>query len=76
MAMTNDIKASTLEIKGTKKKVRKKKPLPKQYKAPPGSAREKALRRAAALYKKGKKSAAFKLRDKMEKANARKKKTR
>jgi len=74
MAMTNDIKASTLEIKGTKKK--KKKPLPKQYKAPPGSAREKALRRAAALYKKGKKSAAFKLRDKMEKANARKKKIR
>lgn len=74
MATTNDIKASTLEIKGTKR--RKRKPLPKQYKAPPGSAREKALRRASMLYKKGKKAQAFKLRDKMEKANASKKKTR
>lgn len=48
----------------------KKKPLPKQYKAPPGSARAKQLARASKLYKSGKKAAAFKLRDQMEKREA------
>jgi len=73
MATTYDIKASTLEIKERKKMKRKKKALPSQYKAPPGSAREKALRKASALYKSGKKKAAFKLRNKMEKSYGRKK---
>lgn len=55
---------------------RKKKALPSQYKAPRGSAREKALRKSAALYKSGKKKAAFKLRNKMEKDYARKSKSK
>lgn len=76
MATTYDIKASTLEIKGRKKMKRKKKALPSQYKAPRGSAREKGLRKASALYKSGKKSAAFKLRNKMEKSYARKSKNK
>ena len=45
---------------------KKRKALPKQYKAPKGSKREKQLRKASALYKAGKKQAAFKLRNKME----------
>jgi|TARA_R100000084_G_scaffold98016_1_gene52094 hypothetical protein len=49
-----------------KKKTKKKKALPKQYSAPKGSTREKKLRKAAKLYKSGNKSAAYKLRDKME----------
>lgn len=48
----------------------KKKPLPKGYKAPPGSTRAKQLARAAKLYKSGKKAAAFKMRDQMEKKEA------
>jgi len=44
----------------------KKKPLPKGYKAPPGSARAKKLAQASKLYKSGRKQAAFKLRDAME----------
>lgn len=40
--------------------------LPSQYKAPPGSARERAIRRAAKLYKQGKKQQAFRLRERME----------
>ena len=56
----------------------KKKPLPKQYKAPPGSPRAKKLAAASKLYKSGKKAAAFKMRDAMEKkeAKARGKKAR
>lgn len=48
----------------------KKKPLPKGYKAPPGSARAKQLARASKLYKSGNKAAAFKMRDEMEKKEA------
>ena len=51
----------------------KKKALPKQYKAPKGSKREKQLRRAAMLYKTGNKKAAFALRERMEKKARRKK---
>ena len=40
--------------------------LPVGYDAPPGSARERAMRRAAQLYKSGNKQAAFRLRDRME----------
>ena len=69
MAITTDIKASTLEIKG-KRKMKKRKPLPKQYAAPPGSSREATIRRAAKLYKSGKKVAAFRLRNKQEAAEA------
>lgn len=54
----------------------KKKPLPKQYKAPPGSTRAKQLARAAKLYKSGKKAAAFKMRDQMERKVRRGKKKR
>ena len=57
-----------------KKKKTKKKALPKQYNAPKGSTREKQLRKAAKLYKSGNKSAAYKLRDKMEKKERGKKK--
>lgn len=45
----------------------KKKPLPKTYKAPPGSPRAKQLAKATALYKSGKKQAAFDMRGRMEK---------
>lgn len=45
----------------------KKKPLPKTYKAPPGSPRAKQLAKASALYKSGKKQAAFDMRERMEK---------
>jgi len=48
----------------------KKKPLPAGYKAPPGSARAKQLARASKLYKSGRKQAAFKMRDEMEKREA------
>ena len=51
-----------------------KKALPKQYKAPRGSKREKQLRRAAMLYKTGNKKAAFALREKMEAAVRKKRK--
>jgi hypothetical protein len=53
--------------------MKKKSTLPSQYKAPKGSSRYKKLKRAAKLYKSGKKSAAFKLRNKMEESYARKK---
>tara|TARA_R100000315_G_scaffold25878_1_gene9982 strand:+ start:3789 stop:3968 length:180 start_codon:yes stop_codon:yes gene_type:complete len=46
---------------------KKKKPLPKKYEAPVGSKRYKQLKKASRLYKSGKKQAAYKLRDKMEK---------
>lgn len=73
MAITTDIKASTLEIKGKgKKRKGKRRPLPKAYAAPPGSAREKTMRRAAKLYKTGKKAAAFKMREKQEAQERRK----
>jgi len=45
----------------------KKKPLPKTYKAPPGSPRAKQLAKASALYKAGKKQEAFDMRERMEK---------
>lgn len=54
----------------------KKKPLPSQYKAPPGSARAKQLARASALYKSGRKQAAFKMREEMEKKEAKRGKTK
>lgn len=56
----------------------KKKALPKGYKAPPGSPRAKKLATASKLYKSGKKAAAFKMREAMEKkeAKARGKKAR
>ena len=53
---------------------KKKKALPKKYGAPKGSDREKKLRKASKLYKSGNKSAAYKLRDKMEKKERGKKK--
>lgn len=71
MATTQDIKASTLEIKGRRRRKRKMAPLPKQYKAPPGSAREKTMRKAARLYKSGKKQQAFKIRNRQEAAERR-----
>ena len=49
-----------------KRKVKKRKPLPKAYKAPPGSKRAALLRKAEKLYKSGNKQAAFKLRERME----------
>lgn len=73
MAITTDIKSSTLEIKGKRPMKKRKKPLPKQYAAPPGSAREKGIRRAAKLYKSGNKVAAFRLRNRMEAAEMKKK---
>jgi hypothetical protein len=52
--------------KKKKKKMKRKKKaiskLPVGYDAPPGSARERAMRRAAQLYKSGNKQAAFRLR--------------
>lgn len=57
----------------TKKAPKKKKPLPKQYDAPPGSKREILLRKAGELYRSGKKQQAFKMRNKMEEANAKSK---
>ena len=45
---------------------KKRKPLPKRYGAPPGSQREKLMRKAERLYKAGKKAEAAKLREKME----------
>ena len=47
----------TKKVKPTGRR-KKKKPLPKQYKAPAGSKREKLMRRAARLYKSGNKQAA------------------
>ena len=52
------------------KKGLKLKPLPKQYGAPPGSKRALLLRKAARLYKSGRTRAAFKMRDHMEKMEA------
>lgn len=69
MAISSDVKSSTLEIKG-KRKMKKRKPLPKQYAAPPGSVREKTIRRAQKLYKSGQRAAAFRLRNKQEAAEA------
>jgi len=48
----------------------KKKALPAGYKAPPGSPRAKKLATASKLYKSGKKAAAFKMREEMEKKEA------
>jgi len=61
--------------KKTKKK-KKPTPLPRQYDAPVGSKRYKQLKKAAKLYKAGKKKQAFAMREKMEKRirDARKKK--
>jgi len=50
--------------------------LPVGYNAPPGSARERAIRRAAKLYKSGNKQAAFRLREQMEKRERAKKKSK
>lgn len=47
--------------------------LPAGYDAPPGSARERAIRRAAKLYKSGNKQAAFRLREQMERRERAKK---
>ena len=47
---------------------KKEKANPKQYKAPEGSARDKKLDKAKDLLKSGDKTAAYKLRDDMEKA--------
>jgi hypothetical protein len=58
------------------KKGLKLKPLPKQYGAPPGSKRAALLRKAARLYKSGRKRAAFKMRDRMERKVRRGKKAR
>jgi len=63
-----------------KKKTKKKKPtpLPRKYSAPVGSKRYKQLKKAAKLYKQGKKKQAFAMRERMEKKvrDARKKKTK
>ena len=56
--------------------MKKKAPLPKQYKAPPGSKRAALLSKAAKMYKSGNKKGAFALRNKMEAVNARKKKAK
>jgi len=50
--------------------IKKLKPLPKQYAAPPGSKRAALLRKASKMYKSGRKQAAFKMRDAMEKKEA------
>ena len=54
-----------------------RKPLPKRYKAAPGSAREKMIRKAGKLYREGKVKQAAELRERMEKKvrDAKKKKT-
>lgn len=49
-----------------------RKPLPKRYKAPPGSQREKMIRRASELYKAGRKKEAAELRERMEKKERKK----
>jgi len=60
------------------KKKKKKNPLPRQYDAPVGSKRYKQLKKAAKLYKQGKKKQAFAMRERMEKRirDARKKKSK
>ena len=65
------------DVPGSKKK-KKKNPLPKQYNAPVGSKRYKQLKKAAKLYKQGKKKQAFAMRERMEKRirDARKKKSK
>ena len=59
-------------------KKKKKNPLPRQYDAPVGSKRYKQLKKAAKLYKQGKKKQAFAMRERMEKRirDARKKKSK
>lgn len=59
-----------------KRKKKKVKALPKQYKAPKGSKRAALLKRASKLYKSGNKQAAFRLRERMEEREREKKKTR
>tara|TARA_R100000697_G_scaffold23320_1_gene30995 strand:+ start:989 stop:1189 length:201 start_codon:yes stop_codon:yes gene_type:complete len=59
-----------------KRKKKAMKRLPVGYNAPPGSARERAIRRAAKLYKSGNKQAAFRLREQMEKRERAKKKSK
>ena len=49
------------------KKKKKQNPLPRQYDAPVGSKRYKMLKKAAKLYKQGKKKQAFAMRERMEK---------
>ena len=58
------------------KKKKKPTPLPRKYDAPVGSKRYKQLKKAAKLYKAGKKKQAFAMRERMEKRirDARKKK--
>lgn len=58
------------------KKKKKPTPLPRKYDAPVGSKRYKQLKKAAKLYKAGKKKQAFAMREKMVKRirDARKKK--
>ena len=58
-------KWKTKEDKEMKKK--KQNPLPRKYNAPVGSKRYKQLKKAAKLYKSGKKKQAFKMRERMEK---------
>ncbi len=57
-----------------KKKTAKRKALPKRYGAPPGSQREKQIRKAERLYKSGKKAQAARLRERMEAKERAKKK--
>lgn len=70
--VTPDIIASTEQVKGRRKmKMKmKKKALPVGYGAPPGSPRAKKLAAASKLYKSGNKAAAFKMREAMEKKEA------
>lgn len=70
---TPKTKKKKVPLPTTKKAPKKKKPLPKQYDAPPGSKREIMLRKAGELYRSGKKQEAFKMRNKMEEANAKRK---
>lgn len=60
------------------KKKKKPTPLPRKYDAPVGSKRYKMLKKAAKLYKSGKKKQAFAMRERMEKRirDARKKKSK
>ena len=55
-----------------KKRKNKNRPLPSAYGAPPGSARERTMKRAAKLYREGKKKAAFKMRENQEARERRK----
>ena len=68
-------KWKTKEDKEMKKK-KKQNPLPRKYNAPVGSKRYKQLKKAAKLYKQGKRKQAFAMRERMEKKvrDARKKK--